>query len=258
VTRRRQQAARNSEGHTGCDSVGGRILLLQDQFDSAVYPWQQVCDESKGRLALEIVAHPDDAECRGTGSTGSIRNTKSHGSTGWTEAVLDRLHGDDDRTIVAACLPPLHWSDGTLLDLEAIGAVCRDRNIPLIVDATQAVGIMPCNVRKIRPTMLACSTHKWLRGPSGCCLAYISPEVQDDWIPLDFHGRGRDFEAGADSWDVSKNEMGPRGYPERYYGDARKFDSGGKANPLLLPMLRTAMEEVSRIDVAKAQLQPRL
>mmetsp|Transcript_28773 Transcript_28773/g.61951 ORF Transcript_28773/g.61951 Transcript_28773/m.61951 type:complete len:202 (+) Transcript_28773:79-684(+) len=114
---------------------------------------------------------------------------------------------------------------------------------------------MPCSVRKIRPMMLACSTHKWLRGPSGCCLAYISPEVQDDWIPLDFHGRGRDFEAGADSWDVSKNEMGPRGYPERYYRDARKFDSGGKANPLLLTMLRTAMEEISQIDLKNAQMQ---
>ena len=116
---------------------------------------------------------------------------------------------------------------------------------------------MPCSVRKIRPMMLACSTHKWLRGPSGCCLAYISPEVQDDWIPLDYHGRGRDFEAGAASWDASKNEMGPKGYPERYYGDARKFDGGGKANPLLLPMLRTAMEEVGSIDLVKAQLQLR-
>ena len=80
-------------------------------------------------------------------------------------------------------------------------------------------------------------------------------QVQDDWIPLDFHGRGRDFEAGADSWDVSKNEMGPKGYPERYYADSRKFDSGGKANPFLLPMLRTAMEEVCKIDTGKAQIR---
>ena len=48
--------------------------------------------------------------------------------------------------------------------------------------------------------------------------------------------------------------MGPHGYPETYYGDARKFDSGGKANPLLLPMLRQAMEEVSLIDTAELQL----
>lgn len=112
---------------------------------------------------------------------------------------------------------------------------------------------MPCSVRKIQPIMLCCSTHKWLRGPSGVCLAYISPEVQDEWIPLDFHGRGRDFEAGPTSWDASRNEMGPRGYPEKFFGDARKFDSGGKANPLLMPMLRTAMEEVSQINTAEAQ-----
>ena len=48
--------------------------------------------------------------------------------------------------------------------------------------------------------------------------------------------------------------MGPRGYPEKFFGDARKFDSGGKANPLLMPMLRIAMEEVSLINTAEAQL----
>ena len=52
--------------------------------------------------------------------------------------------------------------------------------------------------------------------------------------------------------------MGPRGYPEKYYGDARKFDSGGKANPLLLPMLQKAMEEIECIDVAAAQVQLRI
>lgn len=48
--------------------------------------------------------------------------------------------------------------------------------------------------------------------------------------------------------------MGPHGYPERYYNDARKFDSGGKADPLLLPMLRAAMEEVSLVNTVEAQL----
>mmetsp|Transcript_10941 Transcript_10941/g.26289 ORF Transcript_10941/g.26289 Transcript_10941/m.26289 type:complete len:558 (-) Transcript_10941:1057-2730(-) len=264
-------AQRNQRGNRG---TSGRILVLQDEFDSAVYPWQQVCDESGGRLSLDIVGHPDKGADSNGGSaavSGSRRagnsnsNSNSNNNTnvdtgdadvdGWTRAVLEKLQNDHDpNEIVAACLPPLHWSDGTILDLEIIGAVCKARGIPLIVDATQAVGIMPCSVRKIRPTMLACSSHKWLRGPSGCCLAYISPEVQESWVPLDFHGRGRDFEAGSTSWDVSRNEMGPRGYPETFYGDARKFDSGGKANPLLLPLLRKAMEEIASIDAVEAQL----
>jgi selenocysteine lyase/cysteine desulfurase len=49
--------------------------------------------------------------------------------------------------------------------------------------------------------------------------------------------------------------MGPHGYPETYYGDARKFDSGGKANPLLLPLLRKAMEEIASINAVEAQSQ---
>jgi selenocysteine lyase/cysteine desulfurase len=47
--------------------------------------------------------------------------------------------------------------------------------------------------------------------------------------------------------------MGPDGYPEKFFDDARKFDSGGKPNPLLLPMLRASLEQVVLIDREKAQ-----
>ena len=47
--------------------------------------------------------------------------------------------------------------------------------------------------------------------------------------------------------------MGPNGYPEKFFNDARKFDSGGKPNPILLSMLRMSLEQVSLIDRAKAQ-----
>ncbi len=105
----------------------GRILVLMDQFDSAVYPWQQICDESDGKLTLEIVGHPDENDLKDCGSD----------TSGWTMAVMKKLMEDSTKEIIAACLPPLHWSDGTLLDLGAIGKACRERKIPLIVDATQ-------------------------------------------------------------------------------------------------------------------------
>lgn len=47
--------------------------------------------------------------------------------------------------------------------------------------------------------------------------------------------------------------MSPRGYEETFYSDARKFDSGGKANPILIPMLRASMEEVVLLDSGNAQ-----
>ena len=223
--------ARNIEKHA---KKSGRILLLQDQFSSAVYPWQDLCDSSNGNMTLDIVPYPDTDE------------------NSWTQAVLDRL----DDGVIAACLPPLHWSDGVLLDLSTISDACRERGIWLIVDATQAVGAMPCTIPNIRPTFMACSDHKWLRSAPGVSLCYISPEVRSLWQPLDSHGRSRDL-AGGSNWDAAQDTMGPKGYPEKFFDDARKFDSGGKPNPILLPMLRASLEHLVQLDFAQVQEQLR-
>jgi selenocysteine lyase/cysteine desulfurase len=238
----------DSDGRDG----RGRIIVLQDQYDSAVFPWQQICDESEGKILLDIVEYPSSeiSELCGVGTSGN--------TSGWTKAVLQKLlhtnnNDNNNDKILAACLPPLHWSDGTLLDLEIIGNVCQQQNIPLIIDGTQVIGIMSFNIQKMgQPCMVACSTHKWLRGPSGSSLVYISPNVQNTWIPLDYHGRGR---ALLDN--THKNEMVPKkGYLEQYYNDSRKFDSGGKSNPILLPMLQVAMESVVQLgDLVQVQLQ---
>lgn len=215
---------------------GGKVLLLQDQMCSAVYPWEQRQDVGDGTttLSLEILPYPTT-------------------SGGWTEAVLQRINTYND--IVAACLPQLHWADGAMLDLQEIGAACRARNVLLIVDATQSIGIIPFNVNEIQPTFVACSIHKWLRGPSGCSLVYVSGEVQDSWQPLDQHGRSRKIAVdGGSSWDASKDEMGPNGYPAEFCKDARKFDSGGKP-PIILPMLRASLEQVVQLDVRQVQQQ---
>jgi selenocysteine lyase/cysteine desulfurase len=229
-------AARNVQRMILAKGSRGKILLLQDQFESAVYPWQQICEESGGSVSLEIVPHPDPKE-----------------EDGWTKAILDRI----DESILATCLPPLHWSNGALIDLEGIGAECRRHGVALIVDATQAVGIMPLSVKQIRPLFLASSVHKWIRAPTGASLVYVAQEVQSSWLPLDFHGRSRELPGGANA-GASKNQMGPNGYPEKFFDDARKFDSGGKANPLIIPMVRAALEEVVRIDRATAQASLKL
>ena len=157
---------------------GGKILVLQDQFCSAIYPWQEIIANSNGKLSFEIVPYPNEIET-------------------WTELIISRLTLPTSH-IVTVCLPPLHWSDGGLLDLVAIGNICRSEGVPLIVDATQAAGAMPLNVKLIQPFILACSVHKWLRAPSGVCLVYIDPTLHDLWCPLDQNDRGRDI--GGPNW----------------------------------------------------------
>jgi selenocysteine lyase/cysteine desulfurase len=208
----------------------GTILVLQDQYCSAIYPWQDVIAQSNGRLAFDIIPYPKETET-------------------WMELIMKRLVPGSQ--IVVACLPPLHWSDGGLVDLERVGDVCHERDIPLIVDATQAAGAMPLNVMKIRPVVLACSVHKWLRAPSGVCLVYIDPTVHDSWIPLDHNDRGRDI--GGPDWTSEKGKMSQTGYPTDFFSDARKFNAGGKPNPILLPMLQASLKQVASINQTELQ-----
>ena len=47
--------------------------------------------------------------------------------------------------------------------------------------------------------------------------------------------------------------MGTHGYPEKFFPDARKFDSGGNMTQVLLSMLRVSLDEVCLLDAVDAQ-----
>lgn len=128
-------AARNLQRTTIKPRKTGTILVLQDQFSSAIYPWQKICDESEGCIELDIVPHPTE--------------------TGWTDAILARLNSN----VLVACLPPLHWSNGSLIDLERIGVACRDLNIPLVVDATQGTWALVFLSNREHPWLIAHQLH---------------------------------------------------------------------------------------------------
>ena len=204
---------------------GGKIVVLQDEMCSEVYPWQKLV-ESTAAFQLDVVNFSPD---------------------NFNNGILNRL----DETVAVVAIPHLHWSHGSLLDLDAISEKCDKLDIDLILDGTQSIGIMHMNVTRLNPTMVACSIQKWLRAPPGMSLVYVNSRVRDSWQPLDQHGRGRDF--GRTDWNAYPNEMGPHGYPEKFFPDARKFDSGGNMTQVLLSMLRTSLEEICALDIVDAQ-----
>lgn len=218
------------------EETGGRILVLQNQYDSAVYPWQDLCERHAG-WTIQVVEYPEDSD------------DNNHN---WTESVMRALQDEDSSKnppIRVACLPPLHWSSGMLVNLEIIGAYCKQHNILLIVDGTQGIGAIPFDIKTIQPTLVACSVHKWLRGPHVASLVYIDPAFHDTWQPLDHHDRGRLGEGG---WSVNKYAMP---YPRQFLPDARKFDAGGHPNPYLLPMLAASLKEVVQLDPNQLQAE---
>ena len=66
---------------------------------------------------------------------------------------------------------------GTVQDVAAIGAMCRERDITFMVDACQSIGQMPIDGPAIGCDLLAATARKFLRGPRGVGFLYTSDRV---------------------------------------------------------------------------------
>jgi cysteine desulfurase/selenocysteine lyase len=66
---------------------------------------------------------------------------------------------------------------GTVQPVADIGRVCRERDILLLVDAAQTIGVVPIDVRAMHIDLLAFPGHKCLFGPTGSGALYVAPRV---------------------------------------------------------------------------------
>jgi selenocysteine lyase/cysteine desulfurase len=119
-----------------------------------------------------------------------------------------------------------------------VGAVCAEAGVPYLVDACQAVGQMPVDVRTLRCDYLAATARKFLRGPRGIGFLYASDRVLEAGAhPLFIDLRG------ADWTDADAFQLAP---------DARRFESWESATALVLG-LGAAARYAMRVGVPTAQ-----
>lgn len=74
-------------------------------------------------------------------------------------------------------LAALTWiptNSGLIQPAEAVGAACREAGVPFLLDACQAVGQLPVDVRAIGCDYLAATARKFLRGPRGIGFLCVS------------------------------------------------------------------------------------
>lgn len=79
------------------------------------------------------------------------------------EAFAQRIDGEVDAVICS------HVSNvfGFIQPVEAVAAVCRARGVPLIIDDSQAAGVLPLNMAELGAAFAAMPGHKGLYGPQG-------------------------------------------------------------------------------------------
>ena len=70
---------------------------------------------------------------------------------------------------------PTH--SGIIQDAEAVGEVCEELDVPYLVDACQAVGQMPIDVKRLKCDYLSATGRKFLRGPRGTGFLYASDKA---------------------------------------------------------------------------------
>ena len=190
---------------------GQNIVLLHEQFPGNVYAWRRKAADCGA--AIHTVVPPDEST-RGAA---------------WNERILQAI---DENTAVVT-LPQVHWTDGTVFDLVAIGRRAREVGAALVVDGTQSVGALPFDVSEIQPDALIVAAYKWLLGPYSTALAYLGPRF-DGGIPLEETWLGRKGSEDFKSLVDYQNEYQP--------GAAIRYDMGERANFILHPMLQASLD----------------
>lgn len=191
---------------------GQKILVLEEQFPSNIYPWRRLSQETGAELLT--VPWPNDAD--------------------WTAGVLERLTSH----VAIAALPNIQWTSGGVLNLEIIGAACRKIGAALVLDLTQSLGVYPFDVERVQPDFAVAAAYKWLLGPYSTGVMYVSPR---------WHG-GKPLEENWIQRDNARN-FSNLYYTDNYQSGARRFDMGEHANFGLLPATIRAMQQLDEWGV---------
>ena len=85
-------------------------------------------------------------------------------------------------------------STGLIQDVEAVGEICAEHEVPYLVDACQTVGQMPIDVARIRCDFLAATGRKYLRGPRGTGFLFVAEQrLRVGAAPVFVDMRGADW-----------------------------------------------------------------
>ncbi len=70
---------------------------------------------------------------------------------------------------------------GHLYPVKQLCAVARERGIASVVDGAQAVGMLPIDLHDLGCDVYAASLHKWMLGPMGTDMWYVSRRARERW-----------------------------------------------------------------------------
>lgn len=168
--------------------AGDNVVLAAEEYPSNQYPWMNL-------------AH------RGV----QVRAIPSRGN----RIALDDVRAAIDSRTRVLTVSAVEFASGFRHDLDALGALCRERDLFFFVDAIQALGAFPIDVQRTPIDALAADGHKWLLGPEGAGFGYVRAE----WVER-LHPIGVGANSVVNPWAFSTIDFKLKPHAGRWEGGA--------------------------------------
>ena len=137
---------------------GDEIIISNMEHHSNIVPWQLLCNEKKAKL--KIIPIDDNGEI-----------------------IFDEFLNLISEETKLISVVYISNSLGTVNPVKQIIETAHLNNIPVLLDAAQAVNHMPVDVQKLDCDLLAFSGHK-LYGPTGIGVLYGKEEILNSMPPF--------------------------------------------------------------------------
>ncbi|RME93584.1 MAG: aminotransferase class V-fold PLP-dependent enzyme [Candidatus Hydrogenedentota bacterium] len=148
---------------SGHFSKGGKILLLEKEYPSNVYPWFQIAGKFGLPKQVEIEFFP---------------------LSGNKEDILEAYENKLKEDICLVSFSGSHWLYGKILPIEEMAELAFQRGIPFVLDGAQLIGHRPFSFKNSKVNVVTGSAWKWLMGPLGLAYFVIREDFMEKVPPV--------------------------------------------------------------------------
>ncbi|MFU8787660.1 MAG: aminotransferase class V-fold PLP-dependent enzyme [Methylobacter sp.] len=166
---------------------GDNIVSSNEEFPSNRLPWESLADQGV-----------------------AFRQADLHSADTPEEALFALVDGNTRLLTLSS----IQFASGLRMDLERIGAFCKQRGILFCIDAIQSLGAVQFDVQAYQADFVMADGHKWMFGPEGLGVFYTTPEARDK-LKLTQYG-----------WHMMKDIHNYENQPWEIHPSARRFECG--------------------------------
>jgi cysteine desulfurase/selenocysteine lyase len=135
---------------------GSKVLICDLEFLQVAIPWSM---QKERGIEIEVIKNRD----------GRI-----------LVEDFEKAMNDKVKMVV---ISSVQWCNGWLVDLKALGELCKKRGVYLVVDAIHQVGAVNLDLSQTHVDILTAGGHKWLNSPYGCGFLYVNKEMVKNLKP---------------------------------------------------------------------------